>query len=309
MFINVPFGLAVVVLAPLFIDEPERHPGRIDWPGALASTLGMGALVYAFIRVGETSWGDRQALGAFAAAAVLIAAFLAWQARAAYPIMPLRLFAHRNRAAALANMFLLAAAMSGMVYFLSQLLQEALGMSPLRAGLAVLPLAVAQIAAARTASRLISRTGPKPVTITGTILITGAMAWLSQITPASGYASAILGPMLLFGIGTGLCFMPLNMMFIAGVPRNDAGAASGLLQAMQRTGGSVGVAVLVTAFGIAARHAAAHPQAGQSPAQQARDVLTHGIAAGFTLGTIFCACALILAVTVIQSPRPAPGAR
>jgi EmrB/QacA subfamily drug resistance transporter len=307
MFVNVPFGLAVVILAPRFIDEPERHRGRIDWPGAIASTLGMGALAYAFIRVGETGWSDTRALAAFAAAIAATGGFVAWQARATYPIMPLRLFANRNRAAGLANMFLLASALAGTVYFLSQLLQESLGMSPLRSGVAVLPLAATQIAAARTASRIVARLGPKVVTVTGTMLITGAMAWLSRITPDSGYLSGILGPMLLFGLGVGLCFMPLNMMIIAGIPRHDSGAISGLLQSMQRIGSSVGVAVLVTAFGISARHAAAHPQAGENRAQQARHVLTHGIAAGFTLATVLCACAVAIAITLIRAPRPKPA--
>jgi predicted MFS family arabinose efflux permease len=302
MFVNVPFGIAVMIFAPRILGEPERHPGRIDWPGAIASSLGMGALAYAFIRVGETGWSDRQALGAFVAAAVLITGFLFWQARAAHPVMPLRLFAHRNRAAGLANMFLLAVALAGTIYFLSQLLQEGLGLSPLRSGVAVLPLAVTQIAASRTASRVVSRFGPKAVTVTGTVLITGAMAWFSRITVSSGYVSGVLGPLVVFGTGIGLSFMPLNMMILAGVPQRDSGAASGLLQTMQRIGASVGVAVLVTAFGISARHAASHPRAGESPARQARRVLTHGIAAGFTLDTAFCACALVIAVTAIQAP-------
>jgi predicted MFS family arabinose efflux permease len=211
MLINVPFGAAVVILAPRFVDEPERHPGRIDLAGALTSTLGMGALAYTFIRIGDTGWSDSRTLGAFTAAAVLIAIFLIRQARTAHPIMPLRLLAHRNRAAGLVNMFLLGAALAGTIYFLSQLLQEVLGMSPLRAGLAVLPLAATQIMSARTAPRLVSRLGPKPVTVTGTALITAAMAWLSRISAASGYVSSILGPLLLFGLGVGLCFMPLNM--------------------------------------------------------------------------------------------------
>jgi EmrB/QacA subfamily drug resistance transporter len=303
MFVNVPFGAAVLLLAPRFIGEPERHPGRVDWAGTVASTLGMGALAYAFIRVGQTGWGDGQALAAFAAAGALTAGFVAWQARAAYPVMPLRLFASRNRAAGLANMFLLSIGLTGTIYFLSQLLQEAYGMSPLRSGLAVLPLAVTQVAAARTAPRLVTRIGPKPVTVAGTALIAGAMAWLSQITAASDYLADVLGPMVLFGIGVGLCFMPLNMMIIAGVPRSDSGAVSGLLQTMQRTGGTVGVAVLVTAFGIASRHAAAHPQAGLSPARQSRYALAHGIAAGYALGTVFCLCALVLAIAAIQPPR------
>ena len=295
LFVNVPFGIAVVVLAPRFLGEPERHSGRIDLSGAFTSTLGMGALAYAFIRVGETGWTDVQAVAAFAASAALIAAFLIRQSVATHPIMPLRLFAHRNRAAGLANMFLLAAAMAGTIYFLSQLLQETLDMSPLRAGLAVLPLALTQIAAARTAPRLVSRIGPKPVTVAGTLLITVAMAWLSRISGTPDYTASILGPMLLFGIGVGLSFMPLNMMIISDVPHRDTGAASGLLQSTQRIGSSVGIAVLITAFGIATQHPSAH--------ENPHHILTHGIAAGLTLGTLFCLAALILAVTVIQ-PTP-----
>ncbi|WP_248837493.1 MFS transporter [Frankia sp. AgKG'84/4] len=162
MFINVPFEIAIVVLAPRFVAEPARHPGRIDVVGALLGTGGMGALTYAFIRVGDTGWGDSRALATFAAAAILIAAFLGWQARGAHPIMPLRLFVDRNRAVGLANMFLLAAALAGTIYFLSQLLQVGLGMSPLRAGLAVLPLAFTQIASSRAAPRLLARTVRRP---------------------------------------------------------------------------------------------------------------------------------------------------
>lgn len=304
LFVNVPFGAAVIALVPRFIAEPGHHPGRIDWIGAVTSTLGMSALTYAFIRVGQAGWSDSQALAAFATAIILTAGFVAWQARAAYPVMPLRLLAHRNRAAGMAAMFLLAIPLTGTIYFLSQLLQEAYGMSALRAGLAVLPMAATQIVAARVAPRLVARVGPKPVTITGIVLITAATAWLSQITASSGYLAGILGPVIAFGLGIGLCFMPLNMMIVAGVPRAASGAVSGLLQTMQRIGGSVGVAVLVTAFGITARHTAAHPQPGISTITQAHRILADGIAAGFTLGTLFCGCALLLAVFAIRQVRP-----
>ncbi len=299
MFVNVPVGIVILVLAPRFVGEPERHPGRIDGWGALTGTCGMGALAYAFIRVGDTGWGGGRVLGTFAAAAALLMIFIGQQARTAYPIMPLRLFADRNRAVGLANMFLLGAALTGTIYFLSQLLQEVYGLSPLRAGLAVLPLALAQIASARTAPRLIARLDPKVVTVAGTVLITAAMAWLSRITATSGYLDSVAGPLVIFGIGIGLCFMPLNMMIMSDVPARDTGAASGLLQTTQRTGSSVGVAVLVTAFGIASRHAAARPSARGDT----RTILTHGIAAGFTLGALFCACALVLAVAAIRTPR------
>jgi EmrB/QacA subfamily drug resistance transporter len=301
MFINVPFGLAVTVLAPLFIAEPQRHRGRIDLPGALISTAGMAALTYAFIRVGSTGWNDRTALTAFTAAPLLLAGFVAIQARTANPVMPLRLFSDRNRTAALLNMFFLAAAMTGMVYFLSQFLQEVLGLNPLRAGLAVLPLAATQLLSARLAPRMVARLGPKPITIAGTVLITAAFAWLARISAATGYLSGLLGPIVLFGLGVGLAFMPLNMIIVGGVPSRDSGAVAGLLQTMQRIGGSVGVAVLVTVFG-ATRHATTHPTATTAQ-QQAHTTMAHAIASAFTLGTEFCACALIIATFVITTPR------
>src|ERR1700734_1021486 len=132
LFINVPIGVAVILTAPRFLPESERQPGRCDITGALTSTAGMTLLVYGFIQAASQGWGNRTAIGAFAAAAVLLAAFLVNESRVRQPITPLRLFADRGRAGSYLTRLLLVAGMFGMFYFLTQFVQDILGFSPLR---------------------------------------------------------------------------------------------------------------------------------------------------------------------------------
>ena len=142
LFINVPIGLLALAAAPRFVAETPRQPGRFDVAGALTSTLGMASLVYAFIRAAASGWGDALAITSFAAAAVLLAAFLVTESRARQPITPLRLFADVSRSGSYAARLLLVAGMFGMFYFLTQFLQDILGFSRLRAGIAFLPMTV-----------------------------------------------------------------------------------------------------------------------------------------------------------------------
>jgi EmrB/QacA subfamily drug resistance transporter len=244
MFVNVPIGLAILLLAPRNVRESERHPGRFDLPGALTSSAGLTALTYAFIRGASHGWSDTITLTAFAVAALLLLAFVAVERRARQPILPLGLLAEPTRAGAL-NMFLLAAAMIGVFYFLTLFIQNTLRFSPLQAGLAFLAMTVPLFGTARVTPKLLARFGAKPVTTAGTALITIAMLWLTQLTGTSTFAGSLLGPLLLIGVGVGLTFMPLNAIILSTVPPRDTGSASGLLQAMQRIGTSVGLAVLV----------------------------------------------------------------
>ena len=301
LFINVPIGIAVIGLAPLFVRESERHPGRFDLAGALTSTMGMTSLVYGFIRAAANGWGDGVARLAFAAAAVLLILFLSVEIRARQPIVPLRLFANRNRAGAYLNMLLLPATMFGMFFFLSQFVQDVLGFSPITAGLAFLPLTLAIFIASRLVPRLLPRFGPKPFLVGGAALILAGMGWLTQISAGTSYVEGLLGPMLLFGIGAGCSFMPLTMTILSGVARHESGAASGLLQTMQQVGGAVGVAILVTVFGTASRSAVQHPLAGATPTLQAHHIMAHGVASAFTTSTIFAACTLLIALFVLRA--------
>nr|BFE59756.1 MFS transporter [Dactylosporangium thailandense] len=296
MFINVPIGIVIALLAPRYVTEPPRHAGRFDVIGALTSTIGMTALVYGFIRAATAGWASRTTVAAFVVAVVLLVVFLVLQARTAQPIMPLRLFAVRNRAAAYASMLLLPATTASMFFFLLQYLQDVKGFSPLVAGVSFIPLAAVLFLASKRAPKLIPRFGARPVMITGMILVTIAIVALSLLKASSNYWVAVLVPTMLFGAGVGLSFMPLNMTILAGVDPKDAGAASGLLQAMQQIGASLGLAILVTAFNGAFNGNAADHQS-----------FTAGVSRALEVSAVFSGLALLIAVFVIRTAKPAPA--
>lgn len=306
MFVNVPIGIAVALLAPFVILESERHAGRFDLLGALTATVGTVSLVYGFIRAATFGWTDGQTLVAFAAAIVILTGFVFIELRASQPIMPLRLFADRNRASGYVNMMLLPAAMFGMFFFLSQFVQDVLGFSPIAAGLAFLPLTVIIFATSQMVPRLLPQFGPKPLLVTGGVLITLGMLWLTQITASTSYIPGLLVPMLLFGAGAGLNFAPLTVVVLSGLQDGDSGAASGLMQTMQQVGGSLGIAILVTQFGIAARAAAAHPLANASPQMPATSVTASAMGDAFVVAAIIAIASLLVSQFAITS-RAADG--
>jgi EmrB/QacA subfamily drug resistance transporter len=218
LFINVPIGLIALVAAPRFVAETPRQPGRFDVAGALTSTLGMAALVYAFIRAAASGWGDGLAAGAFVLAVVLLAAFLLTETRARQPITPLRLFADVSRSGSYVARLLLVAGMMGMFFFLTQFLQDILGFSPLRAGIAFLPMTLMVFGVSRAAPRLMVRAGPRVMMIAGMVPVIIGMAWLSRVSPGTGYWTGVVGPMVLLGGGMGTVFVPLTTASLAGVP-------------------------------------------------------------------------------------------
>ncbi len=305
LFINVPIGIAVLLAGPRFIAESQRQPGRLDLGGALTSTAGMSALVYGFIRASSDGWGNAGTLAAFGTAAALLAAFVVIEARSAQPITPLRLFADRSRSASYAIRLLLVAGMFGMFFFLTQFVQEVLGLSPLAAGVSFLPLTAALFAVSRLAPVLIPRFGAWRLMVAGLIPVVAGMAWLSRLSPESTYASGVLGPMILFGAGMGLAFVPLTMTSLAAVRPEDSGAASSMVNVMQQVGGALGLAILVTVFGTASRAAARHPLAHAGPVAQAHDILTRGISASFTVAVAFDVLALLLVLLVVRRDRTA----
>jgi EmrB/QacA subfamily drug resistance transporter len=284
LFINVPVGVAVLLLTPVFLEETERHRGRLDIAGAVTSVTGMVALVYAFIRAADAGWSDRVTLLAFAAGVLLLVAFVVVESRAEQPVVPLRLFADRARAGSYFDMLLLAAAMFGMFFFLVQFLQNSLGFSPLKAGLAFLPMTGLLFGVARLAPRLVPRFGVRAMMLTGLPFILAGMIWLTRLSTTSGYASGALGPMLLFGLGAGLVFLPLTLTILSGVRREDSGAASGMLQTAQQVGGALGMAVLVSVFGTASRHGG----------------VVHGASIAFEVASAFIVVALVVAVAFVR---------
>jgi EmrB/QacA subfamily drug resistance transporter len=305
LFINVPIGIAVALTAPLFLPESQRQPGRFDLVGAFTSTLGMTSLVYGFIQAASHGWSDARTMTAFAAAVVLLAVFLVNESRARQPITPLRLFADRGRAGSYLTRLLLVAGMFGMFYFLTQFVQDILGFSPLQAGISFLPMTAALFAVSRLSPRLLARFGAKPLMVVGLLPAVAGMTWLSRISPGTTYVSGVLGPMLLLGAGMGVAFVPLTMASLAGVRPQDSGAASSMVNVTQQVGGSLGLAILVTAFATATRNAIRHPAAHlTSLAQAPQQVIVHGMASAFTLAAVFDILALLIVVLVIRDRAP-----
>ncbi|WP_326609878.1 MFS transporter [Streptomyces scopuliridis] len=302
LFINVPIGVLVLVGA-LSIRNSERIAGRFDLSGALASTAGVTGLVYGFIRISEEGWSDGVALGAIALGVVLLAVFVAIERKARQPITPLRLFANRNRASSYLIMLLLVASMLGMWFFLTQFLQEVLGFSPIKAGIAFLPLTVAILGFTQASTKLIARYTPKALIATGAAIMLVGMTWLTQISADSSYLSGVLGPMLLLGVGLGLLFVPATATAMSAVAPEDNGAASGLVNVMQQIGGSLGLAILVTVFGTATRNSAEHVPAGSTAEEAKKFVLSDAISTAFTAGVIFSAAVLLVALLAISTKK------
>ncbi|WP_228824312.1 MFS transporter [Nocardia blacklockiae] len=287
LFINVPFGLTVVALALRWLPHARRQPARLDLPGAVTATAGIAALVYGFINAAAHGWGAAATGLALGAGVLLLAVFLAVEVRAAQPLLPLHLFADRNRAAAYANMFLGPMAGMSMFFFLTQYLQEVRGMSSLATGFAFLPTAVLMFTMIRLIPRLLPRFGPKPVTVTGTLAMIAGLALLTRLSTASGYFPLLFAAMVLMGCGIGLAFSPLNVIIMSNVAPSEAGAAGGALQTVQQTGGTLGLAILVTVFGTATRGAVG----------SAHQVLVGGITAAFTGAVVIAALAFLVALT------------
>lgn len=245
-FINVPIGIAMAVLAPHYLPTSARLPGRFDLPGALMATVGVGALVLGIISSAERGWADRVVILSLLAAVALLTGLVVHERRAQQPIMPLRLFADRRRAGAYATRALYLGAMIGFFFFTTQLLQGVMGFTPFQAGLGFLPMTLVNFIVATRLPRIAARHGEVAVLLAGIALTLAGMAWLSQVTPASNYLTAVALPMVLIGAGQGLAFAPMTSLGIVDVPAADAGAASGLVNTAHQLGMATGLAILVS---------------------------------------------------------------
>lgn len=304
LFVNVPVAVVAVALTPRYIGATPRHPGRFDLGGALTSTVGIGLLIFGFVHAATNGWGSVLTVVALTGAVALLALFLLLETHASQPVTPMWLFKDRNRAGGYANIFLLMAAMYSLYFFGAQFMENVLGFSPLKTGFSFLATTLAAVLAARATAKLLPRFGAKRVLMTAAALTVAGSVWMTQLSATSSYATGLAGPLLLFGLGMGLSFPALNATILAGVQPRELGAASGLLQAMQFVGGTLGLSVLVTIFGIASRNAAQHPPAAATPQTVIHYALSHGIASAYIAGTIFTLCTLIVATVVIKERKP-----
>ena len=246
LFVNVPIGLAVVLVAPAVLGETQGRRGALDLPGALTATSGMSLVVFGLIHAASTSWGDTWTVVSLIAGGILLACFILIEMRSRYALMPLHLFRNRSRSGAYGIMLALGTAVFAMFYFLTLFLQDILGFSALRAGVAYLPFTVMIMLTATVTSRVVGRTGPKAPLMLGTALVATGLFWFSLADVNSTYLGSVLGPMILVAGGMAMCFVPLTLTAVAGVQPQEQGIASALLNSGQQVGGSLGLAILGT---------------------------------------------------------------
>ncbi|MGW1784817.1 MFS transporter [Streptomyces sp. NPDC002143] len=306
-FVNIPIGLAVLAGTKTLV-EAERHPGRLDVPGAITGTGGLIAFVYGITRGGEHGWTNGLTLASFATAAVLLTVFLFVQSRAAEPMMPLRLLKDRNRSGSYVTMLLLGAGMFATFYFLTLYLQLILGYSAVKTGFAYLPFSIGMAAAAGVSSKLVSHLAPRLIAAPGLVVAGLGMFWFATLGTDSSYAGHLLPAMLVTGVGMGLGFVPLTLGAVSGVDHKDTGVASALLNTAQQIGGALGLAVLSTISTSAADDKL--PQAASALYRglaaedfplvaRAGEALTHGYTMAFAAaGFVFLVGAAVMVLAV-----------
>jgi EmrB/QacA subfamily drug resistance transporter len=297
MYINLVFAGTAITGGALLLGRQPRTPGaRLDIPGVAAVSGGIFCLVYGLSNAATHGWHAVSTYGFLAAGAALIIAFAARQAYAAYPLLPPRVILDRNRGGAYLTMLIFGSGLFGIFLFLIYYMQLTLGYSPVKSGVALLPMvAVIGVMANVGNIRLMPRFGPRPLISIGLLCNAAAMVWLTRIGVHSDYASALLGPLLMAGFGSGLIFSAAANTGTFGVTSNDTGVASASINTGQQLGGSIGTALLNTiAASAVPSYLAGHAHGRPSP------VLVH-LALLYSYTTVFWWCAGIFAVGAVIS--------
>ena len=247
LFVNVAISVIAIAGAATLIPRQRKSENRpkLDLPGTLLVSAGLFGIVYGFSNAESHPWSAPSTWGFLAGGIVLIALFAFWQTRASHPLMPLRVILERNRGGSFLAMFITGIGMFGVFLFLNYYLQENLKYSPVMTGVAFLPMVgVLMFSATICTTQLYPRIGAKILVFGGMAIGAGGMAWLTGITLTSSYATNILGPLLLVGLGMGAIFAPAMNAATSGVEERDAGVASAMVNTSQQIGGSIGTALL-----------------------------------------------------------------
>ena len=307
LYVNLIFA-AVAFPAGLALLRGGRPAGRarLDIPGTLLASSGLFALVYGFSDAATDGWSSPLTWGLLAAAAALLSLFTWWQARAPYPLLPLRVLADRNRGASFIMLALSGAGMFGVFLFLTYYLQESLHYSPVKTGLAFLPMIAALMVASQIASNmLVPRLGPKTVVPAGAVIAAAGLAMLTRLSLSSGYAADVLPWLVVIGLGIGLIMPTATNLATSGIRAEDAGAGSAAVSASSQIGGAVGTALLNT---LAASAAAAYLTGRQhTPAVLAQAQLHSYATAYWWSAGIFLAGAIVALLLYRKRSATAPA--
>ncbi|HEV3212838.1 MAG TPA: MFS transporter [Acidimicrobiales bacterium] len=305
MFVNVPIGLAVLLIGRVVLTETPRRHGRFDLAGALTSTLGMSAVVLGLVEAASRGWGAPITIWSLVVGATLLAAFVRIEAGAEEPILPLRLFADPTRSAANVARGLLYAAMFGMFFFLGQFLQDVQHYSPLRAGLCFLPVPATVFLSSQLTSRVLVRRVPaKTLMLAGIGCSLVSLLALTQLHAGAPYLQ-LLASLVLMGLGAGSSLVTLTAASLAAVAPEDAGAASGLVNVTQQVGAALGLAVLVT---VSSAATSATVAAGRAAAPGAALGALSGLDVVFAASAIFAVAAFALVAAMVRLPVTAASA-
>jgi len=312
MYVNLILAVPAAIAAVRLLGEETAPVARphIDIPGALTASAGLFGLVYGFSNAETHGWGATLTVVALAAGVALLAAFVAIERRVEHPLLPLRVVADRGRAGAYLAVAIVGAGMFGVFLFLTYYLQQTLGFSPLKSGLAFLPMmAVIMPTGAIGQTRLVPRFGARRLVTLGMVVGAVAMLLLTGVTVDSDYATHVLPGLLAMGLGLGLIMAPAMSTATLGVDRRDAGVASAMVNTGQQIGGSIGTALLSTlAAGAAGRYGAAHAPAADLAAQAAVHGYTTAFvwSAGiFVIGAVASWLLLPSAVPALEADAPA----
>jgi EmrB/QacA subfamily drug resistance transporter len=305
LYVNVPIAVIGLVGGLVFIREPaSRNRSRLDVPGTVLVTAGLVSLVYGFTRAESEGWSERGVIGLFVAAGVLLVAFVVVESLSKAPLLPLRVVVDRARGGAYLAVGLAVIGMFGLFLFMTYYLQTIKDYSPVRTGLAFLPMTAGMIVGStQISARLVNRVPPQVLMAPGLLVAAGGTALLTRIQVDSPYTHLVLPAELLLGLGLGTMFMPAMNLSTTGVDPRDAGVASAMVNTSQQVGGSIGTALLNTIAATATRTYVVEHGHGRPSPQVAEVGLVHG----FTVALWWAAGVLVLAaltvITLINTRR------
>jgi EmrB/QacA subfamily drug resistance transporter len=299
-FVNIPIGIVTAILAMRLIERDDGIGFRqgADIPGAALITGALMLAVYTIVKpAAEDGWGSTAALGFGALALALLAAFIAREATARTPLIPLRIFRSRNVSGANTVQALLVAGMFGLFFLGSLYMQRVLGYDPLEIGLAFLPATIVMgVLSLRYSELLITRFGARTVLMPGMLLVAAGLVVFAQAPVDGDYLLNVFPVMLLLGFGIGISFPALMTLAMSGATPEDAGLASGLVNTTAQVGGALGLAILATVSASRTDDLLADGAASAS-------ALTSGYHLAFWIGAALVLAALVVAITVIQAPK------
>jgi EmrB/QacA subfamily drug resistance transporter len=308
LYVNLAFALpAVAGVLALVPSRDDRVKGvRLDWPGVLTASSGLFCLVYALSNAQTHGWGSSLTIVMFFASAALLLAFAVIETQVPDPLLPLQVVVDRNRVGSYVAIGFAFCAMFSAFLFLTYYLQQNLGYTPLRTGVAFLPLAAGiSISAGMSNTQLVPRFGPRPLIPVGMLIAACGMFWLHQLDVRSTYWADVAGPLFVLGIGLGLTFAPAIATATAAVAQKDAGVASAMVNTSQQIGGAIGTAALSTIFTSSLTRYISGHQPPQPGVQAAAAI--HGYTVAFAVSCGLFVVGMALTALLLRSGRLPDG--